>query len=60
MLYELNNEIYIKQGDKYFLADVIVKRRTIVVMPTNEYVEELEGATEITYQELKKRLLEDK
>jgi hypothetical protein len=57
MLYELDNRIYIKQGNKYFLADVIVKRRTIVVMPTNEYVEELEGATEITFKELKKKII---
>lgn len=57
MLYELNNQIYIKQGNKYFLADVIVKPRTIVVQPTNEYVEELEGATEITYKELKARYI---
>lgn len=57
MLYELNNQIYIKQGDKYFIADVIIKRNTIVVNPTNEYVDTLEGATEITYKELKKRYL---
>ena len=57
MLYELNNQIYIKEGDKYFLAEVIVKKNTIVVNPTNEYVDSLEGATEITYKELKKRYL---
>lgn len=57
MIYELNNTYYIKQGNKYFIADVILKRRTIVVMPTNEYVEELENATEFTYKELKNKLL---
>lgn len=57
MLYELDNQIYMKQGDKYFLADVIIKRNTIVVNPTSEYVDSLEGATEITYKELKNKLL---
>jgi hypothetical protein len=55
MLYELNGDIYIKQGDKYFLADVLPKPTTIVVMPTNEYKDVLEGAKEITFQELKAR-----
>ena len=57
MIYELDNVYYIKQGNKYFIADVILKKRTIVVTPTSEYVEELENATEYTYKELKEKLL---
>jgi hypothetical protein len=56
MIYQKNNEYYIKQEDKFFLADVTIKPHTIVIIPSSEYVKELEDAKEITYQELKRRL----
>lgn len=56
MLYELNNQIFIKQGDKFFLADVTIKRNTIVISPSNEYVEELEGAKEVSFYDVKKKI----
>lgn len=57
MLYELNNDIYIKQEGKYFLADITKKRNTIVINPSNEYVEELEGAKEVNFYDVKKKVL---
>lgn len=56
MLYELNNQIYIKQGDKYFLADITKKRNTIVINPSNEYVDTLEGAKEVSFYDVKKKI----
>lgn len=57
MLYELNNQIFIKQGDKFFLADVTIKRNTIVISPSSEYVDTLEGAKEVSFYEVKKKVL---
>jgi hypothetical protein len=57
MLYELNNQIYIKQGDKYFLADITKKRNTIVINPSSEYVDVLEDAKEVSFYEVKKKVL---
>jgi len=54
MLYLSENQVYIKQGDKYLLADVIIKKNTIVINPTSEYVEHLENAKEVSYYDLKK------
>lgn len=55
MLYEKNNNIYIKQDNKYYLAIIIPKHTTISIMPSNEYEDTLEGAKEITFKEVKAR-----
>jgi hypothetical protein len=57
MLYELNNQIFIKQGNKYFLADITKKRNTIVINPSSEYVDVLEGAKEVSFYDVKKKVL---
>lgn len=55
MIFEKNNQYYIKQGSLFYLADIILKKHTVVVMPASEYVAELEDVTEITYKELKEK-----
>ena len=57
MIYELNNVYYMKINNLYYVADITIKKNTIVIAPTEEYVTELEGATEYTYQELKRKIL---
>ncbi len=59
MIYQMNNQYYIKQGNLYYVADIVIKSHTIVVMPISEYVTELEGAIEISYQELKNKFKGD-
>lgn len=54
MIYKLNNQYYIKQGNLYYLADISHKKHTVVVTASDVYVEKLEGAKEISYNELKK------
>lgn len=58
MIYEMNNQIYLKQGDKYYLANVDRKKHTIAINPTDEYVTSLEGATEVDYYDLKRAIME--
>lgn len=55
MIYQANNNFYIKQGNLYYLADIVIKKHTVVVMPTSESVTNLDNAEEISYQELKDR-----
>lgn len=57
MIYELNNVYYMKINNLYYVAEITIKKHTIVVSPTEEYVTKLEGATEYTYQELKRKLI---
>lgn len=57
MIYEKSNQYYLKQGDKYFIADIIVKSHTIVISPTNEYVTELSDFDTCSYEELKEYFL---
>lgn len=57
MIYTKNNLFYVRQGNLYFLADIIIKKHTIIVMPTSEYVEELINAVEITYKDLKEKMI---
>lgn len=57
IIYELDNVYYLKENDLYYVAEITIKKHTIVVTPTSEYVEELEGATEYTYKELKRKLI---
>lgn len=56
MIYEKSGVYYIKQGNLYFVADIIIKKHTVVVMPTSEYITNLDNATEISYQELKEMM----
>ena len=46
-IYEVNNTYYIKQSNLYFICDVTIKNRNIVVRAISEYIEELP----ITYKE---------
>lgn len=57
MIYELNNVYYMKINNLYYVAEITIKKHTIVVSPTEEYVTELEGATEYTYAELKRKFI---
>lgn len=56
MLYEFKNDIYIKQEGKYFLADITKKRNTIVINPSNEYVDTLEDAKKVSFYDVKKKI----
>ena len=57
MIYEKNNEYYIKKDNVYYLVDIVLKKHTIVVMPTSEYVSELLDATEYSFQKLKNKFI---
>lgn len=57
MTYIKGRQIYIKENNRYYLAEILVKAHTVVVMPTSEYVEELIGARRISYEEIKKKYL---
>lgn len=56
-IYEKNNQYYIKRGNLYFLSDIVVKKHTILINQTSEYVTSLEGATELDYKEVKNRFI---
>ena len=57
MIYQVNNNFYVKQGDLYYLANIEAKNHTVIVSCSDEYVTELENAKEITYKELKELVL---
>lgn len=58
IIYKDNNGYYVKQGDLFFLADITIKKHTIVITPTNEYVTSLSGVyKEYSYKELRDELL---
>ena len=58
MIYQVNNDFYIKQGDLYYLANIEAKNHTVIVSTSDEYLTELENAEEISYKELKEIILE--
>lgn len=58
IIYKDNNGYYVKQGDLFFLADITIKKHTIVITPTSEYVTSLIGVyKEYSYKELRDELL---
>lgn len=57
MIYESNNKYYLKQGDLYYLADIIIKSHTIIIYPTNEYITSIDNANLLSYDELKNKIL---
>lgn len=58
MIYKKDGVYYLKIGNLYYVADVVLKPHNVVVIPTSEYVETLEGKViEMTYQELKESLI---
>lgn len=60
IIYKDKGNYYVKQGDLFFLADITIKKHTIVVTPTSEYIEELSsGYKEYSYKELRDELLGD-
>jgi len=59
MIYQTNNNFYVKQGDKYFLAHIEAKNHTVIVSNSDEYVTELEDVKEISYKELKEIILNE-
>lgn len=59
MIFQLNDKYYLKQGDKYFLAEIVIKPNTVVINPTSEYVTELEGATVVDYKVVKARYIKE-
>ena len=60
IIYKDKGNYYVKQGDLFFLADITIKKHTIVVTPTNEYIEELSSDyKEYSYKELRDELLSE-
>lgn len=59
MIYQMNDKYYLEQGDKYFLAEIVIKPNTIVINPTSEYVTELADAKEVSYHEVKSRYIKE-
>lgn len=55
MIYEQNNIYYIKRGNLFYVVDVLVKEHTIVIMPTSNYVNPLDNATEYSFIKLKRK-----
>lgn len=60
IIYKDKGNYYVKQGDLFFLADITIKKHTIVITPTGEYIEELSSDyKEYSYKELRDELLGD-
>lgn len=57
MLYELDNLIYIKENNKYYIAIVEPKENTISITPSSIYKDTLEGAKEVSFYDVKKKVL---
>ena len=56
-IYEYNNMYFIKENDKYIVCDVIIKKNTIVIVKTDEYLDNLDNPTIYTYKELRDKLI---
>ena len=55
MIYYKNNTYYIKQGNLYYEADIVVKNHTILINKTDTYVTDLTDYEELTYKQVKGR-----
>ena len=58
MLYEKDNIIYLYEDNRYYVADIIVTYPTIAIYKTSQYVETLENAKEVTFDEVKARYID--
>lgn len=56
-IYYKDNQYYLKIGNIFYLADIVLKKHTILINQTSEYVTSLEGATELEYREVKNRFI---
>lgn len=58
IIYKDKGNYYVKQGGLFFLADITIKKHTIVITPTSEHIEELSSDyKEYSYKELRDELL---
>ena len=57
MLFEKDNIIYLYEDNRYYVADIIVTYPTIAIYKTSQYVEVLENAEEVTFDEVKARYI---
>lgn len=57
MIYYKNNTYYIKQGNLYYEADIVVKNHTILINKTDTYVTDLTDYEELTYKQVKGRFI---
>ncbi len=57
MLYEKDDIIYLYEDNRYYVADIIVTYPTIAIYKTSQYVEVLENAKEVTFDEVKARYI---
>lgn len=60
MLFKKDNIIYMYENNKYYIADIIKTGYTIAIIPTSQYVEVLDHAQEVSFDEVKKRYLMNK
>lgn len=57
MIYYKNNTYYIKQGNLYYEADIVVKSHTILISKKDIYVTDLKDYKELTYEQVKSRFI---
>lgn len=57
MLFKKDNIIYLYENNKYYIADIIKTGYTIAIIPTSQYVEVLEDAEEVSFEEVKEDVL---
>lgn len=57
MIYYKNNTYYIKQGNLYYEADIVVKNHTILINKTDTNVTDLKDYKELTYEQVKSRFI---
>jgi hypothetical protein len=57
MLFKKDNLIYLYENNRYYVADIIKTGHTIAIVPTSQFVEVLEGAEEVSFDDVKKRYL---
>lgn len=56
-IYEKNDVYYLKEGNRYEIASIEVKPRTIVISGTGEFVFDLDYDKEYTFKELRKKII---
>ncbi len=57
MIYYKNNTYYIKQGNVYYEADIVVKKHTVLINKTDVFITDLEDYEELTYEQVKSRFI---
>lgn len=58
MIYEKDEIYYLKNGEKYEVAEITLKPHTISIVGTGQFIDELEEPYQVyTFKELKDKLL---